>query len=94
MSTSEKPKTRRFHMSLDVSGALKNWKRGGREWKGVVTDPETGRVLTPSEFQNYLLEQLAQGVRRIPFETKTSKCEGFSPETGCPGHEIEEEPRG
>lgn len=78
--------TRRIHISLDVAGALKNWRR--HEWEGVAMDPETGRRLTANEFQDWLLEQLAKGVRMIPFQSKGDPCEGFSPETGCPGHEI------
>lgn len=69
-----------YHVSLDVAGALRNWR--AREWKGVVTDPATGRKLTPDEFKDLLLEQLAKGVRRLPY----GECEGFSTDTGCPGH--------
>lgn len=71
------------HMCLDLRGALKNWRSS--EWVGVVT--HEGRKLTPGEVQDAFIEALAAGKRVVPLG---DPCEGWSDQTGCPGHEGEE----
>lgn len=75
--------TRTFHVCQDVRGAILNFK--AREWRNCVTD-ETGRTLTPAEVKNWFMDQLAEGKKVVPFG---QPCEGFSFETGCPGHKSE-----
>lgn len=74
----------KLHVSLDVAGAIRGFKPG--YWRRSMKDSE-GRYLTPTEVKDWLLEQLAHGKRRVPFG---DPCEGFSHETGCPGHESDE----
>lgn len=69
------------HMCIHVRGAITNFK--AREWKGVVKRDD-GTVLTTAEVKEWLLDELAKGRRVIPMG---KPCEGFSYETGCPGHE-------
>jgi hypothetical protein len=80
------PETRfRRHMCIDLQGALNNW--SDRRWKGVCTDPETGRALEPFQVRAIFLDELNKGHRVYPM---TSECEGFDYETGCPGHPMTE----
>lgn len=68
-------------MCIDVRGAIRNF--NPREWRGTVTD-DNGRELTIPEIKEWLMDELAKGRRVIPLG---KPCEGFSYETGCPGHE-------
>ena len=72
-----------MHMCQSVRGALRNWKAA--DWRGVMTDTETGRTLSPDEVREFLLDQLAQGHEVIPLGPP---CEGFDYSgDGCPGHD-------
>lgn len=68
------------HMCLDIRGALR-W--GKKKMRGMFKD-ESGRTLTPDEAEEFLFDCLAKGWRVIPLTHVP--CEGFSYETGCPGH--------
>lgn len=70
------------HCSLDVENSLRTFK--AQNWKRSMKD-ETGRRLTPAECKDFLLSQLKLGRTCIPIG---EPCEGFSYETGCPGHEA------
>ena len=77
--------TRIVHMCPCVRGALRNWNPSA--WRDCVSDPETGRTLTPDEVREWLFDELAAGHEVVPFGTP---CEGFDYTTGCPGHPVEE----
>lgn len=49
-------------------------------------DDDDGRTLTPTEVKMEFLQALSEGKKVIP---AGPICEGFSYETGCPGHETE-----
>ena len=67
-------------MCLDVRGALRNW--SDRLMRGVFRDDD-GRVLSSAEAREFLFDQVALGRKVIP---TGPICEGFSYDTGCPGH--------
>jgi hypothetical protein len=81
LRTEEQVAYRHSHMCMNVRGALTNFK--AREWVKVVTRDD-GTFLTPAEVREWLMDELAKGRRVIPLG---KLCEGFSYETGCPGHE-------
>jgi hypothetical protein len=79
--------TRRFHVGMSVSGAIKNgvWKKGAREsLVGCTTDSETGRLLTSAEILTALNDHLEADHRVIPF----ANCDNWDFQKGCRGHEI------
>lgn len=72
------------HMCLSVRGAL-NWPR--RRLKGMFRDTETGRVLTPLEAREELLDHLSLGHEVIPM----CQCPDFDFKKGCAGKTLQEE---
>ncbi|MBI2424173.1 MAG: phage Gp37/Gp68 family protein [Candidatus Hydrogenedentes bacterium] len=68
-------KTTRTHFSICVDGALRN-----KSFDGFTHDG--GRWMTREEAKAELLRLQAEGVQLLPM----GACEGFSSETGCPGH--------
>lgn len=68
-----------IHTSISVRGVL-HWK--DRELKGMFRDQD-GRKLIGSECREHLLDCLQQGILQLPMG---SPCDGFSHQTGCPGH--------
>ena len=68
-------------MCVDIRGMLR---RPDRELRGCTDDD--GRKLTPRQVREALMDELAKGRKVLPFGPI---CEGFSFETGCPGHENE-----
>ena len=70
-----------IHVCLDLEGALLNW--GPRQTRGLMRD-SNGRTLSHREVREWLVGQLALGRRVVPYGPI---CEGFSYQTGCPGHE-------
>lgn len=75
----------RFHICISIEGALKNWKNS--EWKHIAKQNNC----TVADVKNYFVESLKEGKRVLPFG---EPCEGFSYETGCPGHELQSEGEG
>ena len=69
-----------IHCCVSIRGALK-WPK--RKLRGMLVD-ESGRKLTADEVREWLFDQLALGRRVLPMG---APCEGFSYETGCPGHQ-------
>jgi len=69
------------HMCIDLRGVLRNFRP--HEWRGCVTRDD-GTVLTPAQVREYFMDELSKGRTVVPFG---KPCEGFSYETGCPGHE-------
>ncbi len=81
----------RIHCSFSVTGwltraALMSPEERQQHCAGLMHE---GRQATYEEAVRGMVEELAQGHRVIPFGPP---CEGFSYVTGCPGHEIPEEP--
>lgn len=74
---------KRIHMCLDIRGALR-W--GKTRLRGLFTD-DTGRPLSAEEAQEHLYDCLAKGWRVLPLTG--TPCNGFSYETGCPGHPVD-----
>lgn len=74
---------RTVHMCLDIRGALA-WP--DRKLAGMFTDKATGKPAPAWAVRDELLDHVAKGHRVFPM----CKCEGFSFETGCPGHEEPE----
>lgn len=64
--------SRTYHCCLSISGTLKR----ARDIKCFFDNAEEGRT--------FLKQCLAEGKRVLPFG---DPCEGFSYETGCPGHD-------
>jgi hypothetical protein len=79
--TTEQASYRHTHLCINVRGALLHFRPS--EWQGVVTRDD-GTKLTITEIKEWLMDELAKGHRVIPLG---KPCEGFSYETGCPGHE-------
>jgi hypothetical protein len=73
--------SRTVHLCVNIEGLLKR-----RNLKGWVTD-DNDRELSDAKSRAWLREQLAMGRRVLPF---AKECEGFSYQTGCPGHEKPE----
>ena len=74
-----------YCLCISIKGALRNW--NARQWVGVATDTDTGRVLTPQEFKEHLLDELAKGHKVVP----CGPCDNFDYEHGCMGHPIPDE---
>lgn len=72
------------HMCIDIAGVLR-WP--DRDLAKLFTDDGIKRP--GSYVRDWLKLQLALGKRVLPFSD--CPCEGFSYETGCPGHPYEEE---
>lgn len=67
-----------LHTSLDIRGALA-WPKS--RLKGLLRIND--RPATADEVHEWLCDQLAAGKRVLPMG---EACDGFSFETGCPGH--------
>lgn len=74
----------RHHLCSDVRGMLR-W--SDRHLRGAMRHDD-GRPMTGREVRDSLKIALNNGWRVIP----VGECEGFSYETGCPGHPMEDEP--
>lgn len=73
---------RRIHMSLNIDGGIQN----ARLLKGCIT--VDGRVLnTVKEIRAFLYEQKAMGRKVLPM----GDCDNFDYQTGCQGHQVEDE---
>lgn len=71
----------RYHIRLDIRGALRNWNT--RKFEGVIND-EFGHLMPAKAAKEQLQILLTHGVNFLP----VGKCDGFdSAEKGCPGHE-------
>jgi len=71
-----------MHMCQSISGALRNWDK--KTWEIVARDNNMTVNAVKEKFRIWEFE----GKKVIPFN---EPCEGFSYETGCPGHPVEEE---
>lgn len=68
-----------MHVHWDIRGLLQ-WPK--RKLRGFLVD-ERGRKASADEVREWLLDRLAEGKKILPVG---EPCEGFSFETGCPGH--------
>ncbi len=73
------------HMCVNIRGFMRNAKFP-RGYRNVIVNDE-GKMLSPEDAREYLFDCLAKGWKVLPL----GECEGFSHETGCPGHACEEE---
>ncbi len=73
---------RKIHICQSISGALKNWSK--EEWNALAKDNKMTAFDLQAEFWKMHLD----GKKVMPI---SQACEGFSYETGCPGHEIVED---
>ncbi|WP_069267376.1 hypothetical protein [Paraburkholderia nodosa] len=81
MITSEK---RRFHMCLDVRGALTNWKKS--DFRGMFKRDD-GRTMSADEAKSILIDELSKGHNFIPY----GACDNFDhKEHGCLGHAVDD----
>lgn len=71
------------HMALDIKGALKC---SDKELKGLINDPIRG-PLPGKEVRLHLQLALSQGKKVLP----CGPCDNFDYQTGCKGHEHNEE---
>jgi hypothetical protein len=72
-------------MCVDIRGVLR-W--SNKKLAGMFTHDD-GRRCSGPDAREFLLDQLALGRRVLPMG---GPCEGFSYETGCPGHPVPDEP--
>lgn len=72
-------KTTRYHMCLDVRGALMNW--DDRRMRGVFQHDD-GRPMTVFEAKQTLMDEIAKGRKVIP----CAPCDNFDYQRGCQGH--------
>lgn len=72
-----------IHMSISVRGVLQ-WPKS--QLKGMFRH-ENGKLLTPDEAREYLMDQLADGYECIPFGTE---CDNFDKKEGCLGHAVKD----
>lgn len=71
---------RRYHMRLDVLGAIKNPKA----FLGCIT--VEGKTLTTiSQIKSFFQEQLDMGREYLPY----GDCDNFDYKSGCKGHALE-----
>ena len=72
---------RTFHICQSVEGALRNWKK--TEWKSLAKSNN----MSIDQLKDEFYKMHSEGIKVIPFG---DPCEGFSYQTGCPGHVKEE----
>ncbi len=70
-----------LHVCQSVSRALKNWKK--KTWEAMGRDNDMTAAQIKERFR--ILE--FEGIKVLPIG---KECEGFSYETGCPGHPVAE----
>jgi hypothetical protein len=89
--TDSSGRARRYtmHTCLSVRGALSWDKRQFRNALSWITKPGGERYRSVDHLRDALFDELAKGHEVIPIG---EPCEGFDYKTGCPTHEIPEEP--
>lgn len=71
-----------YHVCLDIEGSIRN----AKTLKGCIT--VDGKVLmTEKEIKDFMKSQLALSRRVLP----CGDCDNFNYQTGCKGHEVEDE---
>jgi len=74
-----------YHRGVDIRGAIRRLGRSRAKWAVGITDGE-GNTKTREAAIDALMDELASGRRVLPVG---KPCEGWSYETGCPGHPKE-----
>lgn len=74
--------TTTHHMSLCIAGALRSFTRD--DWESLFTDG-AGNAVPADVARAQMQQRLDAGEALFPLGV----CEGFSPQTGCPGHPVE-----
>ena len=74
--------TKTIHMCIDIAGCLRRISEGDKSLACAFTD-EDGRPMITTVLLAQLQSLLDDGKRVMPMG---EPCEGFSDETGCPGH--------
>ena len=69
------------HICQSVEGALRNWRKS--DWAAIAKS----NGLSPQEVENHFWDLHSKGIKVIPIG---EPCEGFSYQTGCPGHEVQD----
>lgn len=76
--------SRTIHVCVDIEGLLNNT-RFPSGYVGMLQTKD-GKPMEPHAARQYLYQAIRDGKRVLP----TGDCEGFSFQTGCPGHEETE----
>ena len=76
--------SKRIHLCVDIRGLLNNT-RFPSGYRNLIANDDA-EMLSPHAAREALYDHLAQGHKVLP----TCDCEGFSYQTGCPGHEEPE----
>jgi hypothetical protein len=67
----------KLHLCQSVSGAIRNWDKKTWEAMGQANGMSGDRMKEKFRIMEF------EGVKVIPM---SEECEGFSDQTGCPGH--------
>ena len=73
------------HMCIDVQGCIMGISSSRKKYS--MFDDKNGKPILRETAIRSLLDELGKGRKVIPMG---EPCEGFSYETGCPGHEVKE----
>jgi len=73
--------SRTIHVCQSIKGALKNWDQ--RDWADALLD-EQGKKIDAVTAKWIFKKLHFEGVKVIPI----GKCDNFSDQTGCQGHEV------
>lgn len=88
-TTQDPPKStwKTYHMAQGIEGPLMNWKTP--DWKrfAKACTSMDGRPMTHEQVKAEFLKMHAKGWKVFPIG---EPCEGFSHQTGCPGHPMPE----
>jgi hypothetical protein len=77
-----------IHVSVSVKGALLAPASQQRRVFDTLTN-DGKPCASVEEYRSVLADLLADGIKHLPMG---KPCEGFSYETGCPGHDAPQEP--
>jgi hypothetical protein len=72
---------RQIHVCQSIRGALQHW--NARDFRAAFP------TMTTQEARDLLFDCATKGWLVLPFG---EPCEGFSHQTGCPGHEVADRP--
>lgn len=70
-----------IHVCVSIKGALQNWSKG--EWAHLA---KANNMTVDAAIEQFRIMDF-EGKKVLPFGPA---CEGFSYESGCPGHEAKE----
>ena len=76
------------HMCQGIEGPLMNWKAVDWARFAKCCKSDDGKPMTRDEVKAEFLAMHAKGWKVMPIG---APCEGFSYQTGCPGHPVPDE---